>query len=416
MSTGAIFGGDIGTFLPSTSTIDVTGLQLLNNIIQNNANGILIASIEPIPLVPNYLVQFNFFYNNSGDPGSGDGQGAFFNNSAGTVMTNVTITDNLFNALETSASINLANVSTALVNYNVMNQDNSIAIFGTNNVTIDHNVSYQATGVTPSFPTNTSTAIYISNNGSTVCTNTNVTNNLIYSATSNGITITGGNSGTTITNNCIVSNTNAGVHITGATNFNITINNNNIEENYIGLLLDPNSYDASTLLNATNNYWNSASGPNYNSMGPGTGDTIVDNNDSSVSVNYSPFLTSAITCISPLALSVTTPKSSVKAGNDVKFDIGLVVNGNFPFDLISFNDALPVPSSNLKWSISKQTPKKFFKLDGPQGSQTLTITDLSAVVSGTYAVRIKGSTKKKDGGYTLTNTATAGVQIGDQVD
>lgn len=45
-STGGIFAGDIGQFLPNTTTIDVTGLQILNNIVQNNANGVLIASIE----------------------------------------------------------------------------------------------------------------------------------------------------------------------------------------------------------------------------------------------------------------------------------------------------------------------------------------------------------------------------------
>ena len=101
-STAAIFAGDLGSFLPNTSTIDVTGLQLLNNIVQNNANGVLIASIEPTPVSPNYLVQYNYFYNNSGNPGSGDGQGVFFNNSAGTVMTDVVIRENLFNGLETS--------------------------------------------------------------------------------------------------------------------------------------------------------------------------------------------------------------------------------------------------------------------------------------------------------------------------
>ena len=123
-STGAIFAGDAGNFLPSTSTIDVTGMQVIYNIIQNNANGVLIASIELTPKTPNYLVQFNYLQNNSGDPGSGDGQGVFFNNSAGTVMTNVLVTENLFNGLETAASVNLSNVTTSTISNNVMNDDN----------------------------------------------------------------------------------------------------------------------------------------------------------------------------------------------------------------------------------------------------------------------------------------------------
>lgn len=48
--TAAIFAGDTGSvalWQPRTSTLDIRGLQVINNIIQNNANGVAIASIEP---------------------------------------------------------------------------------------------------------------------------------------------------------------------------------------------------------------------------------------------------------------------------------------------------------------------------------------------------------------------------------
>lgn len=292
-STGAIFAGDAGQFLPSTTTIDVTGLQLLNNIVQNNANGILIASIEPTPKTPNYLVQYNYLQNNSGDPNSGNGEGVFFNNAAGSVMTKVTVTDNLFNGMETSASISLSYVTTATVSYNVMNQDNSIALFGTTGISIIGNVTSGATGAS----SNTADAIFVGFGS----TNTTITDNVISTATSNGINIYQGNSNTTVSGNCIVGNTLAGISLTsggGVANSNITINNNNITMNTTGLILDAASYTSPPpLLDATSNYWNSALGPNYNSTSPGAGDLITDSNiPATQTVRYTPFLTNAIVC------------------------------------------------------------------------------------------------------------------------
>lgn len=61
-------------FLPSTSHIAVTGLQFIYNIVQNNSNGVLIASVEPTPKI---LVEFNYLQNNSGNTGGGNGKGVF---------------------------------------------------------------------------------------------------------------------------------------------------------------------------------------------------------------------------------------------------------------------------------------------------------------------------------------------------
>lgn len=436
-STSAIFGGDIGTFLPSTSSLNLTGLQIINNIIQNNANGILIASTEPTSSPINYLVQFNYLYNNSGDPGSGNGQGVFFNNSAGTTMSNVLITQNLFNGLETSSSVNLSNILNSNITNNVMNQDNSIAIFGTNGITINGNVTYQATGITPTYPTNTASAIFIGFGS----INTTITNNLIVGATNTGISIYSDNSNLTITNNCIVNNTTSGISITEGSTFNastlhnytvndppswvsstqelsantgIIVNNNNIIQSISpGVILNPGSYTG--ILNATDNYWNSASGPNYNTMGPGTGSAITDNNIPSVqSITFEPFLTGPITCPSPLTLSKTTTSINVDPGMPVSFDLSFTVASNqVPFVVNSFTDTLPVFTSGASWNLTTQTPAGFFTIIGSPGSQQLTITTPlpTTIVPGTYSVTITADTELSDFGEVLTNMVTIIIQF-----
>jgi Right handed beta helix region len=414
-STAAIFAGDPGNFLPSTATIDVTGLQLLNNIVQNNANGILIASIEPTPKTLNYLVQFNYLQNNSGDPGSGNGQGVFFNNSGGTVMTNVVVTENLFNGMETSSSVNLSNVTTATVRSNVMNQDNSIALFGTTDVSISGNVTSGATGIISGLPSNTADAIFVGFG----CSNTTITDNLIYTATANGISIFDGNSDITITDNCIVDNTLAGISLNnggGVANSNITINNNNIRMNTTGLILAPDSYTSTpSSLDATSNYWNSASGPNYNGTGPGTGDLITDNNiPAAQTVVFTPFLTDAIVCPSPVTLTNTTTSVNVPPGTPVSFVVTITVAaGEVSFNAISFTDPLPSLASGSAWTIATQSPSGFFTITGAVGSQHLALTATlpSQIAPGTYTVTLTANTTLSDAGETLPSTATMTIQI-----
>lgn len=409
-STGAIFAGDAGTFPPGTTTIDVTGLQILNNIVQNNANGILIASIEPTPKTPNYLVQYNYLQNNSGDPNFGNGHGVFFNNSAGTVMRNVTVTQNLFNGMEASSSVHLTNVTTATVSYNVMNQDNSIALFGTTGVSIIGNVTSGATGTN----SNTANAIFVGFG----CSNTTITDNLIYTATSNGISIFRGNSNITITDNCIVGNTLAGISLIsgGIANSNITINNNNIRMNTPGLNLDAGSYTSPPpLLDATLNYWNSALGPNYNGMSPGAGDLITDNNiPATQTVQYTPFLTNAIVCPSPVTLTNTTTSVNVPPGTPVSFVVTITVAaGETPFNAVSFTDPLPSLTSGSAWTIATQSPSGFFTITGAVGSQNLALTTPlpSQIAPGTYTVTLTANTTLSDAGATLPSTATMTIQI-----
>jgi len=422
-STSGLFAGHAGQFLPNTSTIDVTGLKIINNIIQNNGNGILIASIEPTPKSPNYLVQYNYLYNNSGDPNSGDGQGVFFNNSAGTAMNNVLITDNFFNGSETSASVNLSNVGgTTVVSNNLMNQDNSIALFGTTGVLVTGNITSGATanlkdpmtGIAPTVPANTASAIFIGFGN----TGTVVTNNYIYTASSKGISILSGNSDIEITNNCIIGNTLAGISLSndGNINSNITINNNTIQGNTPGLIMNDDSYTIPPNLDATSNYWGSSSGPNYNGTGPGTGQAITDSNIAATqSVNFTPFLTSANICQSPLTMTKTTNSVNVMPGSPIDYTLTLnVPSGSAPFSIVSFTDPLPVLTSGASWAITSQSPSGFFTIAVVSGSQSLGLTSsLPATINpGTYTVTIATQTCAIDAGASLVNTATAGILIG----
>ena len=405
LMTAAIFAGNAGVFPPSTTTIDVTGLQLLNNIVQNNANGILIASIESTPKTPNYLVRYNYLQNNSGD--FGNGHGVFFSNSAGTAMTNVLITENLFNGMETSSSVNLSNVTSATVSNNVMNQDNSIALHGTTDVSITGNVTSGATGTN----SNTANAIFVGFG----CLNTTISDNLIYTATSNGISIFQGNSNITITDNCIVGNTLAGISLNsaGVANSGITINNNNIRMNTTGLNLDPGSYTSTpSSLDATSNYWNSALGPNYNGTNPGAGDLITDNNIPNIqTVVYTPFLTNAIVCPSPVTLTNTTTSVNVPPGTPVSFVV--TITGKTPFTAVSFTDPLPSLASGSAWTIATQSPSGFFTITGALGSQNLALTTTlpSQIAAGTYTVTLTANTTLSDAGETLPSTATMTIQI-----
>ena len=418
-STAAIFAGDAGLFLPSTTTIDVTGLQLLNNIVQNNSNGILIASIESTPKTPNYLVQYNYLQNNSGDPNSGNGQGVFFNNSAGSVMTNVTVTDNLFNGMETSSSVNLANVTTATVSYNVMNQDNSIALFATTGVSIIGNVTSGATGITSNTPSNTADAIFVGFGNS----NTTITENLINTATSNGISIYRGSSNITITDNCIVGNTLAGISVNsgGVANSNVTINNNSIRMNTTGLNLDAGSYTSPPpLLDATSNYWNSALGPNYNGTSPGAGDLITDANISATqTVRYTPFLTNAIVCpYGATHFSVSAPGTST-VGASLNFSVTALDQ----FDNVSTGYAGTVHFTSTDGSAAFPADSTLTNGTGTfnatlntAGNQTVTVTDTTTSsvtgTSGTIAVAKANQTITFDAQTPATQTFAANGTFG----
>lgn len=145
-STSAIFAGDMGNWQPLTTTINVCGLQVVNNIIQNNANGVAIASIEPAPLPINYLFQFNRFQHNNGDFLQSDGNGILISNSSGLAMSNAHVVDNLFAGDETNAAVNASQHTNGVFSRNVGQNDNSIALFAGSGNTVDSNILSGTTG------------------------------------------------------------------------------------------------------------------------------------------------------------------------------------------------------------------------------------------------------------------------------
>lgn len=271
----------------SDNTHDVSGLQVINNIVKGNVNGVNIVSVEAYPDSGQYLVQYNRFSNNTG-------KGVTFGNTS-VIMHHIAIDDNLFDGGVGNASVSLTQVTACGAVNNLLNNDNSINFIDCFIANIINNVSSGSK----------STGIYISN-----VDTSNINDNYIYAATTEGISvnddstditiesnaITGnsvgikmenGNFDILISGNDIIDSTGAGIRlVTGNKNSEVIINGNDIQSNGTGLLVETGSYDLNgdPNLDATNNYWNSSSGP-------GTGDSITDPDEL---VNYTPFSTSAI--------------------------------------------------------------------------------------------------------------------------
>jgi Right handed beta helix region len=319
-------------------------------------------------------------------------------------MSNVLVTENLFNGLETSASVNLSNVLNSIISDNVMNNDNSIALFGTSNVLITGNVTTNATGVIPGDPSNIASAVFLDG-----ATNTTITNNIISGASHNGISMLNGTNGVMIMNNNITTSVSSGINIGGTQNSNITIVSNNITGNTTGLFVKPGSYTQTMdILNVSGNYWNSASGPNFNGMGPGTGDTINDQNipGGTQTVIFEPFAVEPLPDPSPFTLNQTS-SMNVDVGFDISFSITFVIPvSSVNFEILTFVDKLPILTST--WIISSNPQSIFTIVDG-----SLVINGLpKAFASGTYMVMITAKTNDQDSGQTYINNISQSIQIG----
>jgi hypothetical protein len=371
-STTGIFGADIGTYPPTTSKIDLTGLQIINNTIKDNTNGVLLASIEPFAKNPNYLIQHNYFLNNTTN-------GIYFNNNSF-----FTINQNIFDG---PGSINISNGSNTNINGNILNQGGSIILNNINNLLIDDNVMFE-----------TVNGIFIGSGS----TNTTISNNLIYNVKDNGIRIHEGNSFVTINSNNIIDSVNVGVKISQDTspNTNITINNNNIVSTSTRILLDANSYKGT--IDVTNNYYGAD---------PTKENIIINNN---IPITIVPFLSSEIQTDDPFSITKTTTSVNVPFGTPISFDISLIINKDGPsYKLYSFTDNLPALDSGNAWSITTQNHTGFFAITGSVGSQQLIVTEtLPRVVDpGTYTVTVSANTNGADAGDTRNNTSTAQIKF-----
>ena len=436
VGTAAIFSGIAGTFPPQATATDITGLQIINNRIISNANGIAIASTQPSSRTVNYLIQNNYFNNNTGISGSNVLIGNSIPNSQ--EMTNALVTKNLFDGLGLVAvggsSINLAHCATSTISYNVINNDNSIVVQdrcqnititynyidsvvdGSNGIFIfDRNNNVQITNNSIINPPS-STGINITQQNQNIMLNTNCITGLSSSSTSTGILISTANNSVSL-NNVTTSNNTVGIRIAGTgspagANMGIMINNCNINElTSFGIVINPLSYQIGSLIDATNNWWADASGPNYNNTAiPGTGSTILDlNNSPATSITFSPFRTTLnpVPCPPPVFLTKSVIPASIFLGSPIVYDISITIPSSEPFTFNSFFDTLPVAGNN--WTILSQNPPNIFVITGPIGSQTLSLVDLSTTTPGIYTVRVSATSNTIG---QIDNTVSANITYG----
>ena len=247
------------------------GYTIQNNIIQNNIIGIYANNTGSLTA----KVQQNLIQNNNA-PGSSSGTGIY----SDVGLANVLIANNNFVG-QTNASINLVGAtgsgfaSIAIVN-NML--DAGIGLFSSSNVLISNNTSIGNT---------IAGTIYIGGNDSNITISNNVLDNGVEAVVVDNLFGLGPNSAVTLSpDNCIAGNSTNGLRVASGT--------------YTGSL------------NATQNWWGAASGPNYNGAGPGTGDNITDPDHV---VTFTPFLTSnsGTPCAGAVATPTPTPTATPTA-------------------------------------------------------------------------------------------------------
>lgn len=208
----------------------VSGIQILNNIIQDNVQGIYLNSLSPAPT--QNLVQFNLVQHNT-LMGAASGIGVYVDQG----LNDAVIDQNKFTK-HTNASVDLGPVFVGAIS-NVRIIDNLFELDG----------GLLLVGVT----------------------NVQISGNTIDRSAFQGINFGGGNNLITVTDNCILSSALAGIQVDtnflGAPNSDITITSNNItcnntsqEPNLVGLSITSGAYN-NPPLDATQNFWGSAAGP-----------------------------------------------------------------------------------------------------------------------------------------------------------
>jgi hypothetical protein len=240
------------------------GFTIENNIIQNNIIGIYLQNTGTLQA----KVEQNLIQNNNA-PGSSSGTGIY----SDVGLSNVLIDNNKFVG-QTNASINLigavgTGVASILISNNTL--DAGIGMFGSSGITIDDNTSIGNT-----IPG----TIYIGGGDSNITIFNNVLDSGVEAVVIENAFGAGTNSAVTLSpDNCIAGNSTNGLRVASGT--------------YTG---------GAGSLNATDNWWGSATGPTIASNPGGTGDKITDPDGV---VTYSPFLTSDAN--TPCAGAAPTP-------------------------------------------------------------------------------------------------------------
>ena len=191
------------------------GFQILNNIIQNNVNGIDVGNDGTIQA----FIKFNLIKNNNNPgAGSGNGLGTDFG------LKNTVIDQNTFD----NNQVNLNGAGTS----------------GVQSITFSNNeiksVIYSG--------------LFLQSTSGITVTGNNIHNN------AEGISVAGGDADLTISNNALINNTGLGIKVsdpyTVGSNSNVAVYSNNISNNTLGgVTLVSGTYTGT--LDATYNYWSS---------------------------------------------------------------------------------------------------------------------------------------------------------------
>jgi parallel beta-helix repeat protein len=261
------------------------GTHVVNNIVQTNIAGLYLANASAVDQA---LIQHNLFRQNN-NAGENSGRGIYSNGgiAGGSGLTNVLIDANSFvqnfgdpSTTELQAAIGLE--SQSLLQSNITISNNTMS--GNGKGLLAWNVS----GMT------------ITNNTITGCQDAGSAA-LRFEGFANNVTIQG---------NTIANNLGAAIRIDNkafaGTNSNFVITGNNLYANAAGgLVLGSGQYSGT--LNATNNWWGSASGPSGDASG--TGDALRANGNS---VQFQPFATSPFGNPPAAIISAGSARSSLQ--------------------------------------------------------------------------------------------------------
>jgi fibronectin type 3 domain-containing protein len=266
------------------------GTHILDNIIQNNIAGLYLANNSPSDPA---VIQYNVFASNNND-GANGGRGIYTDSSlTGGNLTNVTIDSNFFYN-------NLGGLGTTHLEAAIALEAQSLG--AQSNIRITNNV----------MEGNGKALLAFNATNLTITGNTITTSQDQYSA---ALRFEGNISNVTIQNNNVYNNLGPAVRIDEkdspylSSQFVITGNDfygNSYAYSTPGDSLIVNTGAYSGVLNATNNWWGSVTGPSHD--GPGSGDGVYINGNQ---VTYSPWATTAPisrdTAFDGLAASISAP-------------------------------------------------------------------------------------------------------------
>jgi uncharacterized repeat protein (TIGR01451 family) len=295
-----------------------SGTQLLNNIVQDNIAGIALANNSTSNQT---VIRQNLIQNNN-QPGPVTGTGIYSDQfSAGGTLSDVLIDNNTFTG-NSDAGLDFSSTDTTKP---------------ATRITISNNL----------FDTNARGLLAFNLTSSAIRMNT--FSNSTSNATAD-IRLFEGVNGVTITNNLLQNGAGRAVRIsnsgTGAADAaNIQFNQNSIA-GYTGPagIFQVDNYSGT--LNATNNWWGSATGPTTPNNPGGTGQTLGDPNNQ---VFFSPFLTDGtnistgrgfVPVQADLALAKTGPATAT-AGTQVTYTLSLANPGPSDAQGVTLTDTLP---------------------------------------------------------------------------